>query len=975
MSLVKKIIFVLGWLTSAALVGCGGSGGGASAERNLGAVAATGAPLALVPYRITQLDGTLLLSGQVDGQAQINAQLNVSQAPFLVEVTDTGVAPPKTYASLVLPSDVVDGKVAMNVTPLTTLVWQVVKNSRTNTTPPSDLLTLRNSAADAVFKAMQPLFQVAGSKINSGAAMLTTLFVPTTDPLDKVLDSLIITCDDAAKRCALKPMSSQAQNEVGTLTFDTSSLAKAQESATQINAKLAGLSNTKETFFTTSPVVVVFSAASTWGAAKDAWAGYTGKFTLYNFTDQAIAGGAQLYFESKSLKAQGFWDVTASVSDGKYAITLPSWGGMLPKKFAVQPSTAITYTFGFNGQGLPSDVKDFSSCNLNGLKCIILIDDGTLPVDARDSALQTRSWTHFLASLAMIDPNSLPAGFSLDPKNKNTALPPVTPNPDNSTARSGNLTPSGAATAAQVVLSATSRWDGGFNGELSLTNTSNIDWTTWRVSIHLPSSVTAIGGWGTYKLSTTGSQATFSNESWNGALASGKTIKLGFGGSGTLSGAATNCRVRFNDTAELPCTVSVSTGSDSTAPPSPPAAQPPAPAPTPPANLPPTPNATFNTSAADEPTTLSAAVAAVQNKRTFVGYYPSWADNWFSSLNWKGEDITNDALLAASKLARVPGTYTHVVLAFANPDFSWIQSTIDANSVWTGSGLNFSAAPQDIKRAIDVLHARNIKVLLAVGGATYNNWAKLAAENGDANGFIVNSLMKILLDLGLDGLEIDYEVEGINTQEYVRVVNSMRRAVDLAGEGRILSLAAWSTGSDCTPTTGTNACGGVSSFWGGKAGRERLVFSDATVAAKIDMVNIMSYDAGYENYDGVRAWQLYRDLFPQKTIVNIGLETAPEGWAGGQLVVEDSDAQCTGATLLKDQFGVAVNKPYSVHRYASAVTAARPNANPRDGAMLWQILKTANAQCGNASVASPGTVVRKISTLYGLPADNRNSWK
>jgi hypothetical protein len=153
------------------------------------------------------------------------------------------------------------------------------------------------------------------------------------------------------------------------------------------------------------------------------------------------------------------------------------------------------------------------------------------------------------------------------------------------------------------------------------------------------------------------------------------------------------------------------------------------------------------------------------------------------------------------------------------------------------------------------------------------------------------------------------------------------------------------------------------------------------MAQKIDMVSIMSYDARFEHYDGVKAWQYYRDLFPSTTIVNIGLETAPEGWAGGMLVVEDADAQCTGSKILGNQAfedltnATLANSAYSVNRYASAVKVTRPNSNPRDGAMLWQILKTATATCGSATVASPSTIAAKISTLYGLPADPRAAWK
>ena len=330
-------------------------------------------------------------------------------------------------------------------------------------------------------------------------------------------------------------------------------------------------------------------------------------------------------------------------------------------------------------------------------------------------------------------------------------------------------------------------------------------------------------------------------------------------------------------------------------------------------------------------------------------------------------------------MARIPATYTHVVAAFAQPNFSYTTAGNFSANNWNGTGLNFNAGPKDIKRAIDVLHARGIKVVLAVGGATYNDWAALAAE-GDAAGPITAALKNIMLDIGFDGLDVDYEVEGASAAriaEYKGAINAMRRAVDLAGGQRLLTLAGWSIGADCTPETGSSAaaCGGKTSYWGGTAGRERLLFSQPGMAQKIDMVSVMAYDARYEHFDGPKAWALYRDLFPSTTIVNLGLETSPEGWAGGLLVINDADAQCEGSKILQDQFSNPVALPYSVERYAKTPTVQRPTSNPRDGAMLWQIMKTATAACGTSSAASPGTIARKLSDLYGLQRDDRSAWK
>ncbi len=390
-------------------------------------------------------------------------------------------------------------------------------------------------------------------------------------------------------------------------------------------------------------------------------------------------------------------------------------------------------------------------------------------------------------------------------------------------------------------------------------------------------------------------------------------------------------------------------------PPPPPPGPPPAPTPPPPPPAPAPPPAGGLTD--------PAAKSSSQNARTFAGYYPTWSDNWFDATGKSVNDV-----FRASNLARIPANYTHVMVSFAQPNFAW--GGMGANN-WSGTGIQFNGRPSDIKAAINVLHARNMKVILAVGGATYNNWQQLSAEGHAGGGPIINALAQVMVDVGFDGLDVDFEIEGLDL--YAGAVKAMRKAVDIAGGGRILAVAGWSTGADCTAATANDSqCNGVGvSYWGGKAGLERqLVRTYPALANAFDMVNIMTYDARFENYDGVTAWKQYRALFPSKTIVSIGLQTAPEGWQGGQLVVNDGDAQCMGSVNLKNSYGATINQAYSVQRYVgSVVTSNAANRNPRDGAMLWSILKTASGSCGGAPLATPGSIGKRTSPLLGLPDD------
>ena len=344
--------------------------------------------------------------------------------------------------------------------------------------------------------------------------------------------------------------------------------------------------------------------------------------------------------------------------------------------------------------------------------------------------------------------------------------------------------------------------------------------------------------------------------------------------------------------------------------------------------------------------------------RAFVGYYPSWLDLPIAS--------NPDGAHAAPKtgLATVPPVYSHIVIAFAQPDFSWNG---DMTS-WAGSGLSFRASPDQIKQAIEIVHAHKQRVLLAVGGATYTNWAALAAEGRSRTlGPLSKALARMIDALGFDGLDVDYELEGTNTaaiREYRDAIRALNAAIHLAGRDKLLTLAAWSTGADCTAATGLSPCGGKASSWPeGRTGRERLVFAEPDIVQMLKMVSVMSYDAGYENYDPVMGWTLYRALLPKTVIVNIGFEIAPEGWGDSKLVAEDVQTQCPGSIILADQFGTPVNRPYSVERLIKAGPLSRQSQN-RDGIMLWNILKNDKLpSCGPRPVVSPREFETKASAL------------
>jgi len=370
-------------------------------------------------------------------------------------------------------------------------------------------------------------------------------------------------------------------------------------------------------------------------------------------------------------------------------------------------------------------------------------------------------------------------------------------------------------------------------------------------------------------------------------------------------------------------------------------------------------------------TTGSLTLGEVANPsgRYFSGYYPTWSDNWFSVTNWDGTKMTDNQIYTASNFAKIPGVYTHVKISFGQPNFSWNGMT--ANN-WSGTGINFNCTPADMKEVIRLLHILKRKVILAVGGATYNSWAQLSSEAG-SNGPTKAALTQFMVDLGVDGLDVDYELAGVDAASitnYARAIQAMREACDAAGAGHLLTMAAWSTGADYTAATGAGPNG--ISYWGGDAGRERQTFARTCsggsrngqqIGSIFDLVDVMSYDAQTLHYDPGTAFEQYRALVPASTPVSIGLEIPPEGWSGGNLVLNNSDSGAEGTYIALDQYGRANRGAYSVERFGNLVKNNTANANPHDGLMLWQILKTSSPTDANATSAAA-----KVATMFGYVA-------
>ncbi|TQJ23105.1 endoglucanase [Micromonospora sp. A202] len=96
------------------------------------------------------------------------------------------------------------------------------------------------------------------------------------------------------------------------------------------------------------------------------------------------------------------------------------------------------------------------------------------------------------------------------------------------------------ASAATAVFSVTNNWGNGYQGQITVTNDTSAQITSWRVEFDLPSSSTVSQSWNAQQ-STSGSRYAFTNVSWNGTLAAGASTSFGFLVNG--SGTPVNCTV------------------------------------------------------------------------------------------------------------------------------------------------------------------------------------------------------------------------------------------------------------------------------------------------------------------------------------------------------------------------------------------------------------------------------------------------
>ncbi|MDG2307084.1 MAG: glycosyl hydrolase family 18 protein [Candidatus Binatia bacterium] len=312
------------------------------------------------------------------------------------------------------------------------------------------------------------------------------------------------------------------------------------------------------------------------------------------------------------------------------------------------------------------------------------------------------------------------AGAAGSPTPAATSTPGVpatpTPAPTAPPTPAPTATPRPAAAAIQVSLTKSADWGLGYTADLVVANHGGTTVSGWVLEFDLTDTITSV--WNGNLLASSPGHYRIQNAPWNGTIAPGASVAVGFNASvAAPPGAPTGCL--FNAVAcEFPGGPTPTPGGPS---PSPTAAPTLTPAPT------------------GSPTGPS------PDKR-IVGYFTSWS---IYDRNYHVSDIPADKL-------------THINYAFVNVSadgrctlgdpYADVEKFYEGDS-WDAGALrgNFNQL-QKLKQ--DHPH---LATLLSVGGWTWSGRFSDAALTAQARATFAQSCVQFMLDYGFDGIDIDWE--------------------------------------------------------------------------------------------------------------------------------------------------------------------------------------------------------------------------
>ncbi|ANE48770.1 carbohydrate-binding protein [Paenibacillus swuensis] len=344
--------------------------------------------------------------------------------------------------------------------------------------------------------------------------------------------------------------------------------------------------------------------------------------------------------------------------------------------------------------------------------------------------------------------------------------------------------------------------------------------------------------------------------------------------------------------------------------------------------------------------------------RKFVSYASSWNTSIY--------DLTT---------ANIPNYITDINLAFARPDTAYVKGSyafdqavagfefVEGKTGSTGQKKFTAQQAQDLRGNIAALKSRGTGVWVSVGGWDYSQGSQWSS-------FSAPRVVDLALDLGATGVDIDWESSTSNCNKLTAdqfsctkdgeiggIINSLYNEIKARGASLKISIAGWSTGAYYVKGTPFEE-GKVQ--WGSPFGGTMYSLVK-NHGGKIDMINLMSYDAG-DYYDPREGYESYRAIYNGP--INMGMEIAPEGSGGAILELLAPAGTVYDADMLTGQNNVA--SPY--YNVETMVKYMKNKARPSDGFMMWQLWKQRvhqPAPAGAATENSAGQYVCNNLPLAG----------
>ncbi|WNG38915.1 hypothetical protein F0U61_38550 [Archangium violaceum] len=572
-----------------------------------------------------------------------------------------------------------------------------------------------------------------------------------------------------------------------------------------------------------------------------------------------------------------------------------------------------------------------------------------------------------------------------------------------------------AASAAGLTatLNAGSSWEGGFNGVVTIKNTTSSQISDWALTVKFNGNAAISGSpWGAGGSATRGSDGSWTllPNTWGGNIVPAHgSVTVTFSGTGTYSGVS-SCTINGyacdgsqpppdNDT--TPPTVSLSASPTSLTSAGSVSLSAPASDNVGVAKVefyrnntllstdtasPFSASDAFNSSAqngtygytakaydaAGNVTTSSVANVTVNisgepppppGGRMYIGY----ASSWNTSIN----DLTTTI---------IPSYYTHLNLSFVRPNTTYQRGSYEFDQAVAGleffegattnTGQKKFTAEQarTLINNIRALRARGTQVWLSVGGWSYSQgsqWSEFSAPH----------VVDLAQDLEVDGIDIDWESSGSNCNklsaaqfscskdgEIAHIITSLDSTIKARGLKLGISIAGWSTGAYYVAGTPFEE-GKVQ--WGSPFGGTmyNVVKNHGN---KLHHINLMSYDGG-DYYDPREGYESYRAIYSGP--IAMGLEIAPEGAGGATLKLNAEPGTVYDAEMLTGQNNMAT-KYYNVETLATYI---KNKGKPTDGMMVWQIWKERVHATPPAGAASVNATGQKVCQMLGITSNCNQS--